>query len=393
MEARADETSGELECADKECAEKVWTEDTPAVACARRREVLWLQEVLLQRTKQCALIQREPGNALARFLFSGLLQRPETGALRDALLPSHDFLDASVCAELEKTGASEESVRGVCLALCAASREAGGRMAAVRARNNLGEVFLVQLDGQYRLMWQNESAAISAPHMYTLRRLYKAHTPQDVDGSAFTQRLFCALMRYEAIGGPTYQCSVSCVVFAALEAEFGAVKECFASPFNHNAEVYWTAFPDTDRFFGSEGSFFEALDSPLVREGGFFYANPPFVEEHIALLRDCVQKVLEQPVPVTFAVVLPTWTDTACYAWLQGSTYTRMHLVLPAGEHEYVDGRQQAHTASWRKRSVAKFSSSCFVLQNEAGAAARPVDDATRRRVLASFACSAVSGV
>ena len=26
--------------------------------------------------------------------------------------------------------------------------------------------------------------------------------------------------------------------FAAPEAEFGSVKECFASPFNHNAEVY-----------------------------------------------------------------------------------------------------------------------------------------------------------
>jgi phosphorylated CTD-interacting factor 1 len=351
--------------------------------------VLWLQEVLLQRTKQCALIQREPGNALARFLFSGTLHRPETGAVRDALLPSHDFFDASVCAELEKTGATEESARRVCLALCAASREAGGRMAAVRGRGAPGEVFLVQLDGQYRLMWQNESAAISAPHLYTLRRLYGAHTPEDLDSSQFTRRLFCALKRYEAIGGPTYQCSVPCVVFAALEAEFGAVKECFASPFNHNAEVYWSAFADSDRFFGSQGSFFEAQDSALVQDGGFFYANPPFVEEHMALLRDCVQHVLEQPVPVTFAVVIPTWTDTACYAWLQGSAYTRIHLVLPAGEHEYVDGRQHVQTTRWRKRSVARFSSSCFVLQNEAAAVARPIDDATRRRVLASFACAA----
>ncbi len=169
MEEHADATNTEATSADEVCSEEVCPEDTPAVACARRREVLWLQEVLLQRTKQCALIQRESGDVLARFLFSGTFHRPETGAVRDALLPSHDFFDASVCAELEKTGATEESARHVCLALCAGSREAGGRTTVVRGRGAPGEVFLVQLDGEYRLMWQNESVAISAPHLYTLR--------------------------------------------------------------------------------------------------------------------------------------------------------------------------------------------------------------------------------
>lgn len=362
-------------------------EDTPAAAVARAREVLWLQEVLLQRTRACGLIQREPGNAIARFLFSSAMTRPvdERG---DAVLPGHDTSDASLCSELAKAGFSADAALKVCQDLCTASREAAGRVVAVQGSAATGQVFLVQLDGEYRLMWKNESVRISAPHLYTLRRLYRAHTKEDAADSAFCRRLFCALKRYDAIGGPTYQCSVPCVVFAALEAEFGAVKECFASPFNHNAEIYWSAFADTDRFFGSHGDFFAAQDSALVQEGGFFYANPPFVEEHITRLGECVQRVLKLPVAVTFAVVLPTWTDTVCYAWMQGSAYTKMHLVLPAGKHEYVDGRQQVHTR-WRTRSVARFSSTCFVLQNEAGAAARPVDDGTRRRVLASFANSA----
>ena len=360
-------------------------EDTPAVAVARAREVLWLREVLLEQTRTCGLIQREPGNALARFLFSSALTRPGLAG-EDPLLPGHDAYDTSLCCELQKSGVGTEEARGICRAVCAASREAVARVEAVRQRDLAGDTFLVQLDRKHRVLWQNESAAISAPHLYTLRRLYRTHTPEDVTDGNFCRRLFCCIKRYDAIGGPTYQSSVTCVTFAALEAEFGAVKECFASPFNHNAEVYWSAFPDTDRFFGSNGSFFGALDSALVQEGGFFYANPPFVEEHMERLRDCVQRMLELPVAVTFAVVLPTWTDTVCHAWMQGSRYMKVFRVLRAGEHEYVDGRQQTETARWRKRHVARFSTSCFILQNDEGEAAHPADDATRQRLLASFA-------
>ena len=73
-------------------------------------------------------------------------------------------------------------------------------------------------------------------------------------------------------------------------------------------------FADTDRWFGSHDSFFDTLDTPLVQEVGFFYANPPFVEEHMARLRTRDEEMLELPVAVTFAVVLPTWTDTVYHA-------------------------------------------------------------------------------
>lgn len=372
-------------------------EDTPAEAVARLREVLWLREVLLGLAPQCRLVQREPGNVLARFLFSSMLTRRGV-AWEDPLLPMHDSCDVSLCSELQKTGMDERQARVACMALSTASRQAAVRVQAVRWNEAVAAassasfaalsetVFLLQAEGHDKVVWQNESAGISAPHLYALRRLYNVHAVDDSAYEHFNRRLFCCLKRYEALPGPTYQCSVTSVVFSALETEFGAAKECFASPFNHNATVYWSAFPDTDCFFGSNGDFFGSLSSRLVQAGGFFYANPPFVEEYLARLKDTVGQVLDLPVAVTFAVVLPTWSDTACYTWMQRSIYTRLHLVLAAGEHEYVDGRQQIETTRWRKRHISPFSSSVFILQNEAGCVASPVDDNVRRRVMLSFA-------
>lgn len=372
-------------------------EDTPAVAMARQREVLWLREVILNVAPTCRLVQREPGNALARFLFSSMLTRPRYQH-EDPLLPRDESLDKSLCSELMKSGLDEVESHVVCKTLCAASREAAVRVEAVRQNEAAAmtssasfaslcdTVHLVELEGSNRLMWQNEVAVISTPHLYTLRRLYATHAVDDRDKSKFNKRLFCCLKRYDALGGPTYQCSVTSTSFSALEVEFGDAKECFASPFNHNATIYWSAFPDCDRFFGSQGDFFLSMDSRLVQEGGFFYANPPFVEEYLERLHESVKLVMELPVAVTFVVVVPTWTDTGFYAWMQHSSYTQMHLVLCAGEHEYVDGRQHVDTTRWRKRHVAPFSSSVFILQNKQSSAETPIDDEVRRRVLVSFA-------
>jgi phosphorylated CTD-interacting factor 1 len=207
----------------------------------------------------------------------------------------------------------------------------------------------------------------------------------DAERTKFNKRLFCCLKRYDAVGGPTYQCSVTSTTFCTLETAFGAVKECFASPFNHNSNVYWSAFPDTDCFFGSQGDFFEAFNSRLVQEGGVFFANPPFIEEYIERLLEQVQAMLELQAPVTFAVVLPTWTDTECYRWMQTSAFTEMHVVLAAGEYEYIDGRQHVDTRRWRKRHISPFCSTFFILQNDIGRARDDVNDETRRRVMASF--------
>lgn len=365
-------------------------EDTPAVAVARKREVALLRAVLLSKTKECRLIQREPGNALTRFLFSSAL--PGVTYVRtDPLLPSNVSYDTSICSELMKEHASLDHAEKVCEALCIASAEAVRRLEEVRQtdvdKTDVVTELLLPGGKLHQVSWRKESNLITPEHLDDLRRLYATHAADDVGGQLFNRRVFCVLERYATLGGPTYQCSVTKQSFDVMRKEFGVTKECFASPFNRNAALYWSAFADTDGFFGSQGSFYTALSSALVQEGGGFFANPPFVEEHMQLLQEQVAVILELPVAVTFVVILPTWTDNASHEWMRKSPHTKLHLVLQPNRHEYVDGNQQTNTC---RTAAARFTSSCFILQNSLGSAQCTVDAAKKRRLTASFLLSSL---
>ncbi len=280
-----------------------------------------------------------------------------------------------------------QDAQEICEALCAASKQVVCRLQKVRQTDDDKTDVVLQSvlpSGELQmLVWRTNSSLITFRHLCELWRLYATHAPDDVGGQHFNRRVFCLLERYHAFDGTTYQCSVTQQSFDVLHREFGVTKECFASPFNRNAAVYWSASEDTDRFFGSQGSFYTALSSALVQEDGNFYANPPFVEEHMQLLQEQVALILELPVPVTFAVILPTWTDNASYEWMRKIPCTKLHVMLQPNRHEYVDGNQ--HTNA-RKTMLARFSSSCFILQNRLGSAKFPVDAAKKRRLTESFA-------
>ena len=67
-------------------------------------------------------------------------------------------------------------------------------------------------------------------------------------------------------------------MFAPLR-RFGVCHECFASPLNCYYPSFCSLFPDTDRFFGSYGSFFSFRPT-----SGSFQANPPFVEDVMEMM-------------------------------------------------------------------------------------------------------------
>lgn len=372
-------------------------EDTPAVAVARKREVLKLKSLLIKKTIGCPVIQKEPWNALTRFLFSSKLPTIDAigqstcgkDSLQDPLLPTRVSYDMSICNELKKSHRTEAEARSVCEILCNASREAVIRLADVRSRNYDVHVVVVSDHDGHHVSWGSGSAVVSTRisglHLEALRGLYTTHSQGDAGHEHFNRRLFCLLMRYDAVGGPMYQCSITEKTFEVLRSQFGVAKECFASPFNHNAEMYWSAFPDTDVFFGSQGSFFTSLQSPLVMEGGSFYANPPFVEEYMRLLRDYMEQILKLPVPVSFAVIIPTWTDEPSHIWMCRSKYLQYDLRLEPNEYGYVDGNQQVSTETVKPIHVARFKSSFFILQNDQGSEKWPVHDINKQSLMRSF--------
>ncbi len=104
---------------------------------ARKHEATRLQALLLEMCGTSPLIQREPGNALARFLFSSMLASESAAdgdELHDPLLPTGVTHDVSMCRDLQKVNVSTDEAHRICEALCLAGREAVTRLDEGRAR-------------------------------------------------------------------------------------------------------------------------------------------------------------------------------------------------------------------------------------------------------------------
>ena len=130
-------------------------------------------------------------------------------------------------------------------------------------------------------------------------------------------RIGSLLVRYEALAGGGYQAALNGASFSALQEHWGVEMECFASPLNCRFRRYCSAFPDTDVWFGSSGSFFEFSPS-----SGSFEANPPFVPSVVEAMTKHMQRLLsaaeERGDALSFIVVIPTWQHTEGWRILNG---------------------------------------------------------------------------
>jgi phosphorylated CTD-interacting factor 1 len=352
-------------------------EDTPVVALARQDIVERLKTILKKKTTECYIIQKEPENAITRFLFSGITF---CGDVRtDPLLPCMIFEDESIMKELTKkryrnkpSAYTIEYANNLCHALCEESQKGIEELQKLHKQHiHNATVTYEQKKFAYQLQFTSEERNsefidISKFHYQHLEEMYMKHA-KDIEKKDFLRRLFCVLMRYTTLGGPMYQCSCTGKAFTVMSREFGVKYECFASPFNHNADTYWSAFPDTDCFFGSKGNFFTNVDF-LKEEGGSFYANPPFVEEVMERMEKQIKKMLQWKKPVSFVVVIPYWPDTSCHQWMmqQKQDGKAKHEKLPKG-HLYIEGNQQTNTKTVQIKHQARFEASLFLLQNEYG--------------------------
>lgn len=178
--------------------------------------------------------------------------------------------------------------------------------------------------------------------------------------------------------------------FNLLQKLFGVEAECFASPLNVTLDKFCSVAFDTDRFFGSAGSFWKfpgrdprwsSPDQDILRGGGSYEANPPFVEEVmdemavriIALLRDAEQR----NVPLSFCVIVPGWGgDWKLLKEFTNSEFSRpspgFYLVLDRKKHNYRPGMQHRAAYDEQPSNVETF---VFFLQTAAGARKWPVTD------------------
>jgi len=213
---------------------------------------------------------------------------------------------------------------------------------------------------------------ISAAHYAKLSHMHRTTAAAGVPSSPATllRRIFCLLARYETFTGNAagLQGAVPHHVFDVLERTYGVEGECFASPLNAHFPSFCSAFPDTDAPFGSMGSFF-----PWRPLRGAFEANPPFVNDSMLAMSRHLGSLLEAAAaartPLTFFVIVPSWTDAYYFKLLAASAYLRASRSLPRKEHEYIDGLQyRADRVTWG----ANVDSTIFLLATDAAVAGWP---------------------
>ena len=177
--------------------------------------------------------------------------------------------------------------------------------------------------------------------------------------------------------------------FEALGELFGAQAECFASPLNCTFNKFCSVAFDTDRHFGSCGSFWKfqghAKDcwkvGLAIDRGGSYEANPPFVEEVMENMARRIINLLEdherKGSPLSFAVIVPGWDDDDCRSFhlMKDSTFNRgprknYYLILERSRHKYRPGMQHRMK---HEEQVSNCKTFLFFLQNELGTKKWPV--------------------
>lgn len=143
------------------------------------------------------------------------------------------------------------------------------------------------------------------------------------------------LMKYATVmlGGQHW--SVPYDVYKYLYDNYNATIEGFASPINsqmlkvdYKTTNFCSLFYDTDKYFGSLGSFFD-----LDVENKSIVVNPPFIEK---MLKPIVEKILElQKKNNLIFSVMPFWPDTEAYELIK--KYSKYCKILERLTYSYWD--------------------------------------------------------
>ena len=312
---------------------------------------------------------------------------------KDPLLPYNKDDNEGLYYEMEKLNAPNGDIVELSSIISERIKQFNPR----RIRGDDLSVFSVDSDIQFQKGYTKFK--ITSETYNRLRDLYSKNNGLDdwIDRTDRTDRsdrtdwmnyrIFNLLCRYESLAAPGYHAAIPEGFFNTLKQKLKVNHEIFASPFNCNVSLnsYTSAYPDTDKFFGSKGNFF-GVHKSLFKNGGSFEANPPFLEEHMAAFSKIVTLELESNIkPLSFVIIYPTWEDSLGHKILKESKYNvtpNKSLYFDRGQHYYIQSSQY-----WNKDKQRKSNSctSVFILQNESGQLEYGLTDTVVSEIIEKF--------
>ena len=254
----------------------------------------------------------------------------------------------------------------------------------VKRRDVIGlQLFYSPLLGKYQLGYEKLLVYLPLEIYNSLCDQLLSYSPSEsID--VINQKIWLITKRYNAFMAEdqngSLQSAVPDTLFQFLHGEFGVNMECFASPFNHYYPYFCSAFEDTDRPFGSLGSFFNFF--PVE---GSFEANPPFCEHTMDMMANHMTNLIENTSrPLSFIIFLPNWEDSKTIQQLSSSQYTRASVVAKAKSHQYSTGTQHSVDCN-EKYFSAVHETKIFFFQNDAALALWPPNPTLLSDLLIAF--------
>lgn len=181
---------------------------------------------------------------------------------------------------------------------------------------------------------------------------------QESDSEWVNQHMIGLVLRYKCMGAfsDNLHGSVPGAWTDVLGQDF---VECFASPFNHKFELYYSIY-DQDKVFGSKGNFFSMIDcveqQGMLPDDGMYEINPPWNNQMYEKVNQVLKKTLANGRCIQAVIVGPNWRDTDWIPGLDkllqldpdGSAY-KEHSLTGTGDMWY---RNDATDSPFRQNTV-----------------------------------------
>ena len=152
-------------------------------------------------------------------------------------------------------------------------------------------------------------------------------------GEEITDKIICLVLRYQCLDA--FENNFHGSIPNNWSEKLNEFTECFASPFNHKLENYFSMF-DEDIDFGSRGNFFKFIaEKDDILPPGKYEMNPPWMNAMYEKLQTIIEKSIKVN-DVHVILIAPKWTDTK---WIPG-----INSVLENSPERYWLYSQQIET-------------------------------------------------
>lgn len=199
----------------------------------------------------------------------------------------------------------------------------------VNAFQNISCNIFVSNEDNYIIKYRNYTKVINFKRYANLIHNYDRPFPYDI---------IRMILRYSIFDTSNQQWSIGIKLYDNISNLFDIGFEMFASPLNFNMNMFCSIFLDTDKIFGSVGSFYNLSIDRLLNQNikGVFF-NPPYLPILMNYTTKICINLLEnmenENIDFTVISFLPNWADADYIQLFLQSKYLINYKIVNKGDY------------------------------------------------------------